>query len=614
MSIDQTLWTRTDTRAIVKDELRLYLAGTGGALTRERARVYADLAGWRSLTPIYRLRREILAEGSGSEDEGGDLLERLALRGPGAFVLDDVFWTLYFWLGSQKRVLAALSEVLGADRVPSRATLCRKLKAAPALLQAAPRSGLREVPARCLFVRGPHYEVGEAYQADEVVMDLDAGGDPGTHVRIQVRVLLLTDVASGFKRAVSILPRPFTSGDFLALLADAAEPLVDADGRAYGRLPDSIVFDNARAFTATRNDDAFVRVHRLAGLTPGCFVSLPQMSAHAPYAWWGKAVVEAEARHLQDELLAGLPGRRTNALRLDGTDLHGQPDAHLLTFEMVKGLVLLAVDRRNDTPRKHLGTTPREFFMANAPAYRRLPDEALAELYQPHAFNGGRRRVEHRGVCIDGRYWVGDGVDVDFDEGEWRRGQKTKPTVGDFVEVRVLNHLTDPLAYLPPLLDGSQARWPTVPEPLRRRYDRAAVFFGGRFCGWVYDGPTPAGVRERIVDNRSRQMDYVMALGRAARQAAQTLGADIAEGRGMGIVQALRESRPGEAAPPKGVAVGQDPATPDDPHRPGRRPPTRRRARGDGGRVPARKGGSWALDALADAAGADDDEPDEDDG
>lgn len=602
-------FSRAELRQILDEELREVLQRNHGKLTDADARKIADLLGYRSLTPVRDAQRRILREPDFVLDSSLNVVQRLALYGQRGFVLDDMFWTLYFWLGEQKAVLDELRralEPLGmARQVPDEATLSRWLSATPSLLADAPRHGLDNLHKRCLFTRSAAYDVDELWECDEVIVDIGVRHPRYRKRTVRLHVLLLVDVASGFIRAAAFMPHPFRASDFLALIAEAAEPLLVGFGEAereVGRLPIAIIVDNAKAFTATKNDDTFLRIAELTDAMPGYFVSLPGIEAHSPYAWWQKPYVEGEANSFQRELLRGLPNRFTFAKRLNDTDAHSQPFEHQLSWDVAVGLAMLAIDRRNHSDRGD-GLCPADVYATFAQEANPLPDEQLAELYQPHWRDNGTRKVSEKGVSIDGSWWAGDGLDIGFEDAGWRFGEKAKPQIGDTVEVRVLNHRRDPLAYLPKISPDREAlsyEGQDLPV-LRRRYDRAAIFYDGAFTGWVHHGVTPEEVRDEILANRAKTIRYVTDMQGRSRQSARNLGAQIDAGRGDSKVTAVAS----ESVDPSEVddaprTVGEDPAV--EGARPGRRPPTRRSGKGNGRTsVPASRRRRAGLDALADS-------------
>lgn len=386
----------------------------------------------------------------------------------------------------------------------------------------------------------------------------------------------------------------------------------------------SILFDNAGQFAATRNDDTWNKIADLNGPQPALRVAVPGLEHTAPYWWTSRPHVEGGFNRFQGELTSFLAGRKTKAERLDGTDAHAVGSQYLLPWQIGVGLVLRTVEKLNHTFMPALEATPAEYYAANHKGPRRLPDEAVAQLYQPHYFRDGMRTVvPDKGVQIDGTWWTGDGLDFDFDS-DWRVGKGPRaPRRGDQVEVRVPHHRHDPQHYLPKR-DAEGKLIPVDPHdpgPLGRHVDRAAIMFEGHFTGWVYPKATPETVRHSIVLNRVATATYIQRLQRSNRVASRILAEHIEATGEVDLDETIvditekvsadadatreAEARAEKVAEKMDAAAGQDSS---GARRPGKRPPTRT-GRKAGQRPPAepqRRPGFSALADAQDAANEDD--------
>lgn len=163
-------------RSIALEELESLLLGTGGVLGEDRAAAIAAFAGC-SARQVYRYRAAIVATW---DEKDLNLLQRLERYGASGFVLDDVWWTLYYWsVGNAARVLRTLSQA--GYTVPSPSTASRRMRYAPDALVKGARTGLRDRHKNFLYTHLDAVDIDEVHEADECVVDLHLGPlAPGT--------------------------------------------------------------------------------------------------------------------------------------------------------------------------------------------------------------------------------------------------------------------------------------------------------------------------------------------------------------------------------------------------------------------------------------------------
>lgn len=564
MTLPPDPFTKSKEVAILRDAIADVVA-LHGCLPNDEANKIARFFGCTVRT-VYRHARatkDASADPGATTDskttadaEPRTFLESLA-RGEG-FHADELFWDLYYLCAGNMARVRLEVESLGYS-MPSLPTLSRIKRRLPPLFQDGARHGLANRNKKVLHVRHSAAVANEAWQVDELTFDIDVlapsvrrRGGTDTNVTdtadeerqvIQPRLVIFEDDYSRFIPAWAVLPGAVDSAEFLATMAAGIEvrPAEDAGDGRIGGPPDTLVFDNAQAFRSF--------------LVADCLTTVPIGARPAPaYTPTAKGKVERVIQTIQEWVITGLPGVRSKATRLDGTDMLGLDPGYFLEFDTFVEIVRRVIYEYNyERVHSAIGCAPIERYRGSGTTARTVTDANLAALWLPVHRDTGRRKVHT------------SGVKVTFGETFFYQASELATLIDHKVQVR---------AQL-------------------CRTDRVAVFAGDdrsgyhQFVCFAKKSTTLTATEcNEIAGTGVAQSSAVSATHRRARRALEQRSEDLATGTERSIVEALVASTrqvvaavsaeaegdvDGAAAAPAGGARGEV-------RRPGRRPATRKAA------------------------------------
>lgn len=507
-----------DVMSVAKEELAAHLAASGNVLSETAAEAYGKVVGRTSRT-VYRWVAELRCSVEVPEPPATwTFFDRLEHLGPGSLDMDDeLFLWLYYLADGNMRLLRRDIIDAGYPMLSEGALSRRFCKQVSPMVRDGARHGLRNRHEKGLFIRrNDHRFSDEVWELDEFDLDIEVLKPRATVTSCRPHLLLLTDWESGRTRGVSLLPRHANRWDVLALLAEASERWTDrATQLPLGGPAERIVLDNAMIF---RNPEVVA-----------AFETLPTLAKFAPaFTPTAKARVEHAGGILQTKVLSSLAGRVTKATQLDGkSDAHSVPSSSLLRWDSFEQALFAGVDEYDfDDVVANRGCSRDQWYQEHARPPRRINDEdaVLASMYQSHYLrDNGRRDFNADGVQIDGLWWNGPGL---------------RMLIGEEVQVRALAH----------------------------KRHRAALFYEGKFQGWVK--PTlDTAERRALVGDRYADQLRVARLTRASNRASGEVNAQLERGEDRDRVAAVKATARHRGEETTGVSAST-------PRRPGRRPDT----------------------------------------
>jgi hypothetical protein len=533
---------------IVEDTLRDY-ADSDVILPLDVATALAEAKG---CTPrhIYRLRA---AMGRSEPDQiaprdtkGWTFLDYLTHDGPESFFFDDLALTLLYMVGGNLKEFYRQVEA-GGYTMPSYQTLWLRAMNLDPLVRDGARNGLKNRHSKALYLRYDPDSCNALWEVDECILNIEVRY--GKKV-VRPHMLAFIDGKSRYITSVIFVPHGVTAKDFIACLAAGMDVWEDEDGVEFGGVPSTIVFDNAQAFRGN--------------VSSAVLATLPTYARPAPaYSPEGKGKIEAVNDTLETKIVVGVPGWCSPSERLDGTDAMGLGDEHLLDWDDFLARAFQAVSSYNHEVHSATGRTPASIYAGSGANARRLAPADLAALLLVPSYKNGERIVQPDGIHHDKMFWIEACL---------------APHVGNVskrdVEVREFHHLQD----------------------------KIAVFWKGEFVGFAINGSVlTKAERVEILNGRRATRAMVTQLTKATRHALRRRSTEIKAGADCGALGAVVLTHPDTEQRAKRVggpettemAVDQKATDSDDADetgatRPGRRPATRRSAKGaKEGTVPA---------------------------
>lgn len=554
-------FTPREDRAALKAAVQAIVEVEGG-LSRERAEQLAAINGCSART-IYRYAAPAGSDPSDNsssstpESPGSDLVSdeedtfllRLMVHGSAGFVMDDLFWDLYYFCGGNMSWLRR--EVIGFGLpMPSEPTLSRLLKKESRMVRRGATHGLHDRSNHLLYIRHSASEANEAWQVDEMVCDIDVL-DPlsGTKKRIQPHLVLFIDDYSRFITAWAALPGAITSEDFLCALADGIEvkQAENDSGALIGGAPDGLLFDNAQAFRSTMSTECLATLPITAKLSP-------------PYTPTTKGKVERVNQTIQGLVVTAQPGVRSRSAAADCRDMLGVDDSYLMSFETFVELVAQAIHAYNyEHVHSAIQARPIDRYADSGIGARVIDEARLALMWLPEGRDGGRRLVHTTGIKVT----------RPAKHQRFYQSKEFLELIGESVEVRRQHHRNDRVAVFLPSPSGK----PLSPA---------------QFVAFATIKPTQEE-RDELVASRKSSIDKVKQLADAARNASEVRSLIIERGTDNGLaggaldalivargmaVPGARPDSPEKTTPTQAVEAETAPAP--SKMRPGRRRTTRR--------------------------------------
>jgi len=466
-----------------KSELFTILESTGGTLRLAQARAIADIAGVTERT-VWNWARQIRPDVDPVEDNR-NFMERVINDGPRGFIFDDLAAAMVYAVGGNlRRFWEDCIEVFGQDRMPSYSQVTRLWSKVHPMVKAGAKSGLKHRSKHCLYLQ--HFAGGpnEAWQLDEFILDIEVFAPRSGQRTVSPRLLLLVDVWDRSVVGWAVLPKEPTAVDVAALIADAMHMRTDdVTGASLGGRPGLILFDNAKAFTADYVTDALVELGAIG-------------RAVTPYMPTAKGVVERTGKTVQQMVVTGVAGVKTQAESWSKQDLFGAKTVNLVTWNDIVEHIGRRIDTYN---RSHThaatGMTPLAQRATWNASLTPVPESAIGQFWlQPE--RSGTRKVEPQGVMAFGQKWTDPALD---------------PYIGKNADVRAPHH----------------------------RRDCVAVFVDDLFvCMAMPQQELDSATRSQVLATRNKHIREVNHLAKAARTIQAEQARMIADGEEQQVVQA----------------------------------------------------------------------------